>query len=94
MPLFSSFFSEQERRFTRRNSPRNSRTEDISARFKNITNLCTSDTVKFYIIVAFFFAMVFILPMIPMLMFIYTENSPSINPQVFKELFHNIKQDV
>ena len=36
--------------------------------------------------------MVFILPMIPMLMFIFTENQPSINPDVYKELFKNAQQ--
>lgn len=66
----------------------------LQARFKDIYDVFTSDAVKFYLLVAVFFSMVFILPMIPMLMFIYTENSPSINPEVFVKIFQNAKNDV
>lgn len=66
----------------------------LQARFKDIYDVFTSDAVKFYLLVAVFFSMVFILPMIPMLMFIYTENSPSINPDVFVKIFQNAKNDV
>ena len=59
---------------------------------KDLKDFLTSDRVVFYIQVFVFFAMVFILPMIPMLMFIFTENQPSINPDVYKELFKNAQQ--
>ena len=68
-----------------------SRTSAIKARLRALKAFWTSETVVFYLQVAVFFSLVFILPMIPMLMFIFTENSPSINPDVLKDLLKNAK---
>ena len=57
-------------------------------RYHDIKEILTSDTVVFYFMVITFFSMVLILPMAPMLMFVYTEDSPSINPAVYRYLKH------
>ena len=81
-----SYFSEAESKGLQHQSP-------FKLKIQRLKNWLKSENVVFYAQVWTFMALVFILPMIPMLMFIYTENSPSINPQVFKELFENVKQN-
>jgi hypothetical protein len=68
--------------------PTISKREALLARFHDLKELFTSEIVVFYFMVTVFFSMVFILPMIPMLMFVYNKNSPSINPAVFDSLKH------
>lgn len=47
-----------------------------------------SELVRFYTLLAFFFAMVFILPMTPLILFTYLDTEPSINPKVFEFLYN------
>ena len=61
---------------------------------KKFYNFIISDTSKFYLSISIFFSMVFILPMIPMLMFYYSEKTPSINPGIYKYLYQNANQNV
>ena len=57
----------------------------IIDRFYAVKNVSTGDFCL-NIQILIFFAMVFILPMIPILMFLLSENRPSINPSVFEQL--------
>ena len=46
------------------------------------------EDVKYFLMVTTFFFLVFLLPMIPLLMFILTETKPSINQSVFDHLYN------
>lgn len=48
----------------------------------------TSEEAKFYLILIAFFSLVLILPMTPMILFVFTEQKPSINPEVFDYLYN------
>jgi len=60
----------------------------------NFYHFITSDNSKFYLYISVFFSLVFILPMIPMLMFMFAEKTPSINPAIYKYLYQNANQNV
>ena len=77
MPKTPFFFSERE--------IKNQNNRGIIDRFYAIKNGLTGDFCL-NIQILIFFAMVFILPMIPILMFLLSENRPSINPSVFEQL--------
>ena len=74
---FFFFFSEREIKSQNKSG--------IIDKFYAIKNSLTGDFCL-NIQILIFFAMVFILPMIPILMFLLSENRPSINPSVFEQL--------
>ena len=81
-----SYFSEAESKGLQHQSP-------FKLKIQRLKNWLKSENVVFYAQVWTFMALVFILPMIPMIMFILTENQPSINQRVYEELFKHVAKN-
>ena len=81
-----SYFSEAESKGLQHQSP-------FKLKIQRLKNWLKSENVVFYAQVWTFMALVFILPMIPMIMFILTENQPSINQRVYEELFRHVAKN-